>query len=225
MRPRDREALIPVDDPTLKTLRKLRVFDERMEKAGRSPLLDATDRQIIDSVLALGRIDGATPASTLGIHRSTVGRRIQRLLKRAGYLEAFAETLLGDFPIAPNTPEEAQKIWRIIKAVGTRNIAPGKALSEEQFDLLNQMQHGRSAARELLYPPMGLKLERRGEKIIITGPGRLDPIFRESVRGGRAVRIFDPPRCHACGRYVSWPPTGRPPKFCSERCRSRYRRR
>ena len=104
-----------------------------------------------------------------------------------------------------------------------------QVLSLDAFNRLRRMAQGGVDARRLLYPPIGPRLFRRGDKLLITGPGPLDPILREAVRDGKAERIFDPPRCHGCGRVIGKPARGRPRKWCSgtrgERCRKRVERR
>ena len=66
-------------DPEMDTLLGLRKLHEEADDA-RPPLLDATDRAIINEAAKLGRIKGRHIGSALGLHRSTVWRRVNRLL-------------------------------------------------------------------------------------------------------------------------------------------------
>jgi hypothetical protein len=200
------------------TLSQLRFLDERIEAAGHHPLLDATDRKIIDCSLARGRIDCEAHAETLGVHRSTVWRRMKRLLADAPAIDRYGKTLLGEAE-----PQSWEFIAAMAKVLAERADTDG--LSVEDYNKLAAMSRAGHKAHRLLNPPI-LIVESRGDKLVITGPGPLLPIERDMVRTGKAERIFDgPPRCHTCRRFISRPPTGRPSKYCSERCRSRYRRR
>lgn len=107
-------------------------------------------------------------------------------------------------------------------AWGGKGEKPQGALDPDRFNTVARMHR---STRRVLLPSVGLHMERQGDRMIITGPGRLDSTLREAVSSGRAERIFEPPRCHACGRYVARRSTGRPRKYCDGRCRSRYRRR
>ena len=204
-------------------LRELRELDERLRVEGHEALLDERERAIIDEALGQYDINYSRIGAALGLVPSTVWRSVKRLLKRAGYLQQYAKTLLGESWAGPGMDQE---IWLLFKVLLTGGK---KVLSRENHLRLNSWLQGGAAARRLLHPPPndGLTIEwRGGEKIFIRGRGPLPADLKEAVRAGKAERIFDgPPRCHACGRYLSRPSTGRPPRYCSERCRSRYRRR
>lgn len=208
--------------PDLDTIRQIRDLDERLDAAGFPPLLDATDRRIVDDALAVGRIRYATLAAALGVHRTTVWRRVRRLLATAPALHRRGATLLGEA-----VPQPWPVFKKMLKTYAWTGVGkpPEGALEIDDFNKLAEMYRAGSAARQLLSPPYIVQLERRGGKVVITGPGPLEPSLREAVRAGEAERIYDPPRCHSCGKFISRRATGRPSKYCTERCRSRYRRR
>ena len=210
-----------------RALMAVRALDERLRVEGHEPALDDLDAAILDEACALGGgtisiigIDGTLAnvskiAAAVGVAKSTVSRRIRRLIDEAYALRRFATVLLeGAKPLTD--PHE----WESFKA-----IARARALGDDGYDQLASMFAAGARARQLLLSPTGLKVERRGGRVIITGPGPRPPILRKAVRAGKAERVYDPPRCHACGRFLRRSPT-KPRKFCpGERCRSRYRRR
>jgi hypothetical protein len=204
-----------LEDEDLATLRQLRVLDERT--AGRV-LDDDRDRAIADEALKLGRIRVANIAAELGLHRSTVWRRVYGnggMLAMSEALHRRGATLLGEAK-----PQE----WKVVMAMAkTLACAPG-SLDLGQYNRLARMYTAGFEAHQLLFPPLGLKIRREGERVIITGPGPLPPELADAVRAGRAERIYSPPRCHSCGRFVGAAATGRPRRWCSDRCRKRYLR-
>lgn len=221
----------PAAEPDLDTLGSLRRLDEQLEEAGDPAILDIPDRQIVDAALKAGRISYATLAAALGVHRSTVLRRVQRLLDRAPELHRRARKILGkaDPQNWCITTDDWRALTLMMKTYAWGGVGdpPEGVLDLADYNKLAAMYRGGADARRLLYPPIDPSiepnLERRGDKLIITGP--LPPDLADLVRAGKAVHISTGPlRCLRCGRLISRPATGRPPKYCSERCRSRYRR-
>jgi hypothetical protein len=191
------------------------VLDEQVEAEGHAPLLGAIDRGIIDTCLAAGCIDYTALAAALRVHRSTVWRRIKRLLANAATLDRYGKTLLGDAKPQP---------WPVVMAMArTLAGAPG-ALDLDQYNKLAAIYRAGAAAHEILHPTIWAA-EPRGEKLIISGPGPLLPVLAEDVRSGEAERVFPGPlRCRSCGRLVTVARTGRPRRWCSDRCRKRHAR-
>lgn len=207
-------------------LRELRQLDERLGE--RSQLLDDLDRAIIDKALSPMGLNYSRIGVAVGRHRSTVWRRVGRLLEQHGYLKTFAETMLGESqtPASTEWPVLEKMMttlgWYMSDAAGSK---PAEVLSIDDYNRLCRMFRGGTDARRSLRPD-GLKVERQRGKITITGPGPLPPVLKRAVQSGKAERIYPgQPRCHACGRFIAQAATGRRPKYCNERCRSRYRRR
>jgi hypothetical protein len=101
---------------------------------------------------------------------------------------------------------------------------PDGAIDPDNYNRLAAMYRAGAEAHGVMHPPIEWKVERRGARLIVCGPGPLPPVLADAVLAGRAERIYDgPSRCHGCGRYVQQAMTGRPRKFCSEACRSSSR--
>jgi hypothetical protein len=224
----DDEATVPAVDTALDSLCKLRVLDERIEAAGNPPLLDTIDRRILDEGMRVGRIDCTALAAVLKLHRSTVWRRVQRMLASELRLSVRARILLGEGPPPlMDTDQGKQLFWAMVKTYAWGGIGPRPdgALALDSCNTAAAVCNAAFDARRLLNPPI-YTVERHGGRLIITGPGPLDRELVEAVRSGQAERIFPgPPRCRSCGRLIRLRATGRPPKYCRERCRNRYRRR
>lgn len=212
-----------VTDDELSTLQRLYDLDRRI--SDRATILDDRDREILEEAFYIGRVKCSEIAESLGIHRTTVWRRIKRLLHAAPALHRFAATLLGK---ANSQPFKA--VIRLTKSVAwhaseQEGSPPEDVMTLEETRLLNAMYRAGRDGRRIVRPPIGPRFRRQGDKVVITGSGPLPPLWRKAIREGSAVRVFDPPRCHTCGKFLPRATTGRPRKYCDERCRSRYRRK
>lgn len=210
-------------DEQLSLLRQLYQLHERI--SGQATLLEDRDRQIVEEALRIGRVKQSDIADSIGVHRTTVGRRVKKLLEQAPALHRFATTLVGEAK-----PQPGSHIATMFKAYAwyrkSRDSEPPEGVpSFQDYLKLNRMYQGGWRATRILHPPIGPRIDCRGEKIVITGSGDLHPMWHEAIRAGDAIRIYDPPRCHYCGKLLAKASTGRPRKFCDERCRSRYRRK
>lgn len=224
----DNEATVPAVDTAFDSLCRLRVLDERIEAAGHLPLLDTIDRRILDEGMRVGRIDCTSLGAALKLHRSTIWRRVRRLRASVLKLSVRAKILLGEGPPpVMKTPKGWQHFLAMMKTHAWAGIGPqpAGALSLDSYNRAAAVCEAAFEAR-LLLNPFIYTVERRGGKLLITGPGPLHRELEEAVRSGQAERIFPgPPRCRSCGRFIGRRATGRPAKYCGERCRSRSRRR
>ena len=141
--------------------------------------LSSINASIIDEALKLGSHDNrAKIAAAVGVHRSTVKRRIDQMLEEAPYLYRFWAHLLGE----------------------TSKLPPASdAKTREQVRMMRRFTGASSAAASVLHPlPI---VESRDRQTIIGFPSFAALwSFAESGFPG-------PKRCPVCGRFVRARPT------------------
>jgi hypothetical protein len=220
------EVVSPVgESAAYRQMRDLSVLDERLRVEGYGDLLEDLDRAIVEEAVRICGIQYSRVAAAVHRDRSTVWRRIKKLLVKAAGMRRYAEKLLGEA-----SPQQWCVTMEMAKAYAHHSSASTISrrdvlLDIESYSCLARMYRGGYEAQLRLRPSTGPTVEYRGDRMTISGPGPLPPVLRAALQDGRAERIYDgPPRCHGCGRYVRKALTGRPRKFCSEACRSRFRR-
>lgn len=195
-------------DPRFDDLRDLRVADEQAADAqlpwGWRPIPDRADRAIIDKVLRLGRVEPTAVGRALGLHRSTVRRRLKRLGAGAQHLTIATRAILsGDDP-APG------EFWPF-RFDDRRGVVFGYD-PEEVAGINDGALEDLQAARERMANT------QFWEQLVEMDPDLL------------VARPVPPSRCDHCGRFISASAgRGRPRQWCrgrrGDRCRKRHLRR
>jgi len=212
----------PVAPDDLRELAVLLTVEER----GAEELIDDDDRRIVEAAVELGAVRPVAIAATVGYSRQTVHRRLKRL-REAASAAAAGEDLGHGQPITTAFR------WRLFLA--RFQLAAGilpEGFSVEQARDFLRTYAGLAADRRRVLRKVApsLRIERRGDRLLVTGRGPLPPDLAAAVADGRAEwhnpdATEPPPRCPACGRFVRQPATGRPRRFCDQACRGRWRRR
>ena len=125
------EAPLPDAEEKLDTLRYLRELDERVRRTGLADdvALAPRDAAIIDEALSRGTANNyARIARGVGVHRSTVMRRVEKMLEAAPYLQRFWKELLGEA------------------------LPLNRSFDTSKYPQLRQLARARNAAMNILHP-------------------------------------------------------------------------